>query len=475
MFSPHPKGTGQLHVATGDVVQCHENLKNTDMTHVNNLAGFLRNVLLVAVLLSFPQLTSSQMVNGRFSTSVYVWQKFDTVDVSHTLARGFQTLQLEVAQGDFSIQTSAYAASNFSQSAGDDALGRVNNLFVRWKNIGGALDMNLGRIPVFAGVGNGTVDGALLKARTSDSRVMMTAYGGANVLSDLNSGGFTDLDKKFLLGGQILTTVIPDARVGLSYVNRHIERESYTTIRPDSLFNPTTILVMPDSRAQQAIGVDARYDPDAVYSAYGRYDYDLNSKRSLRGELHARVQATDQFAVTGNFVYREPFVPFNSFFEVFPVSPVREAEGGVEYMFTPSYRAYARYAYVKYVDALSRRVSVGVYTDYASASYSGSSGYAGVLNSFYLQAMYPLLKRMLVPTLGFSYAAYRLSEDNTSTDKMFAGSLGAIVRPVQLVSADIQLQWLHNKVVDRDVRLLAKVNYWFSHNFGLFGQKGAGE
>ncbi len=437
--------------------------------------NFLRSIVAFTFLVALSSVTNAQQVNGRFSTSVYVWEKFDTVDVSHTLARGFQTLQMEISQGDISLQTSAYGAANVSQSFGNDALVRLNNVFLKWKNIGGAVDLNVGRIPVFAGVGNGVVDGALIRARSSDDRVLLTAYGGGNVLPDLKSGGFSNLDKRFFVGGQLVTTIIPDARLGVSYVNRHIERDSYLAVRPDSLYNPTTVLIVPDSRAQQAIGVDARYDPDGIVSGYGRYDYDLNSKRSLRGELNARVQANDRIAVTGEFLYREPYVPFNSFFSVFPVSPIREAEGGVEYAWSSSYRVYGRYAYVRYVDAVSRRMSVGLYADYGSASYSGSSGYAGVLNSFSLQGMYPLFKRMLIPTLGFSYAAYRLSEDNVQTDKMFAGSLGAVVRPVPTISADIQLQWLHNNVADRDIRLLAKLNYWFSHNLNFFEHKEAGK
>ncbi len=437
--------------------------------------NFLRNVAAFTFLFFLPGMMQAQLINARFGTSVYVWEKFDTVDVSHTIARGFQTLQLEASEGDLSLQTSLYGASDVSHISGDDAYIRFNNFFLKWKNIGGAVDLNVGRVPVFAGVGIGTVDGALVRARGADDRIYLTAYGGANVPSNLKSQGFSDLDKRFFIGGQLVTTMIPDARVGVSYVNRHIERESYLAVRPDSLFNPATVLIVPDSRAQQALGVDARYDPNAPYSVYGRYDYDLNAKRSLRGEVHARVQANDCIAVTGEFIYREPYVPFNSFFTAFPVSPIREAEAGVEYSFSPSYRVFGRYAYVRYVDALSRRMSVGLYSTYASASYSGSSGYAGVLNSVYLQGMVPLCQRMFIPTLGLSYAAYRLSEDNTKTDKMFAGSLGAVVRPMPAISADIQLQWLHNTVADRDVRLLAKINYWFSHDFNHSQRKEAGK
>ena len=112
-------------------------------------------------------------------------------------------------------------------------------------------------------------------------------------------------------------------------MNRHIARDSYTTIQPDFILNPVSVLIVPKEQTQQAVGVDARYEPGSAASLYGRYDYDLNSRHSLRGELLARMQATEAVAFTGEFVYREPFVPFNSFFTVFPLSPIREAEGGI--------------------------------------------------------------------------------------------------------------------------------------------------
>jgi hypothetical protein len=436
---------------------------------------FFQRFLLLVSLLAVSSLTNAQLVNGRFSTSVYAWQQFDTVGVSQTLARGFQTLQLEVSQGDVSLRTSMYGATNFSQSFGNDGLIRINNLYLRWKNVEDAMDLSLGRIPVFAGVGNGTLDGALIKARGMDERVWFTAYGGANVLPDLKSMSFSDLDQKFLIGSQLITTLIPQARIGVSYVNRHIPRESYWATRPDSLFNPTTVLIVPDSRAQQAVGVDARYDQDGAYSVYSRYDYDLNSKYTLRGQFGARVQTSDQLALTGDFIYREPYVPFNSFFTVFPVSPIRELEGGIEYSVSPSYHAFGRFAYVGYVDALSRRITVGMNADYGSISYAGSSGYAGILNSFYVQGMYPLLDRTLVPTVGFSYSKYRLSEEATQDDNVFAGSFGAVVRPSSLISVDAQVQWLHNDIASHDVRLLVNVNYWFNHNFKFLQHKEASE
>ncbi len=91
-----------------------------------------------------------------------------------------------------------------------------------------------------------------------------------------------------MIGGQLIGMTSNGSRISASYINRHVERESYTAIRPDSLFNPASVLIVPDSRSRQIFGVDARYAESNIVSLYGRYDYDINLQRSLRTELNAR-------------------------------------------------------------------------------------------------------------------------------------------------------------------------------------------
>ena len=426
--------------------------------------------LVICVLLS-ASLAHSQYINGRFSTSFYTFKKYDTTDVSKVLARGYQTLQLEMVQGNVSIQTSLYGATDIAGSFGDDALVRFNNLFLRWRKIGGILDFNLGRIPVFAGVGNGIVDGALVKARGWNDGLTFVAYGGANVRADLVSPGFTDLGKNFLAGAQVIGNVPAGGRVALSYVNRNIKRDSYYSQRSDSLYNTIQTLVTPDYRAEQVLGADVRYDGSRLVTGYGRYDYDLYEKKNLRTQLELRVVAAENLAVLADYIYREPRLFYNSFFTIFPVNTIREYEGGVEYSFRPTVRAYGKFGYVQYTGDASRRFTLGMNTQYLSISYSGTNGYAGLLNSVAIEEMYPFLDRTVIPTVGLSYANYNFDENGGTTNNVYAASLGCIYRPTQKFSVDAQLQVLQTPVMKSDVRLFAKINYWFNHTLNFFGTK----
>ncbi len=424
----------------------------------------LRTFVAGIVLLALP--AAAQEINGRFSTSLYGWEKFDTVGASGNVLLGMQNFQVDVNQGNFTLSTSVFGTASLSESIGDGAELRVRNLFAKYRNGDRTFELRLGRVPVFAGVGVGGVDGGFVKIRAAENKLSFSVYGGSNVPGSLVYDHNRDLDKNFLLGAQAVGEIAPGTRLGVSYVNRRIERQEYETLRADSLFNPVMVLISPGSRATQLFGVDASHDAGSGTSFYGRYDYDLNLERTRRGELNARAAITAQFTFLANFIYREPAVPYNSFFTMFPLSPVREYEGGVEYAFTRTLRASARFAYVGYDGDLSRRLSAGLTTTYFTVSYSGSNGYAGELSSFYLQGMYPLLERKLVPTAAISYSSYRL-EAGSPDETMFAGSLGAVVRPADHFSFDVQVQMLNNRFMDSDLRGFLKVSYWFHHQLGL--------
>jgi hypothetical protein len=429
-------------------------------------------IFLIAFLFALPEALNAQFVSGRMSTSVYGWEKYDTVNVSNTVARAIQTLQLSIVQGDVSFQTYLSGAIDADQSFGTSGQIRARNLFLQWKNVTKGFDMNLGRIPVFAGVGVGTVDGALFRGRMLNDELSCVAYGGANVLPDSRSAGTDNLSQNFFIGGQVIGTMIPAMRIGVSYMNRNIERDPYIALRPDSIYNAVAVLIQPDSRAQQKVGVDARYSQSDNFYTYGRYDYDLNLKRSLRGELKSRYAVNNDLAFTGNFIYREPQIDYNSIFTIFPASTVRELEGGVEYAVSPSVRTYGRVGFVKYTDDQSRRLSIGVNSEYAAFSYSGTNGYAGLLSSYDLQGMYPLFDEKFVPTVGVSFSRVRYDTYAPDGENIYGGILGFAFRPIPSFSLDTQMQWLRTPIANNDVRFLGTINYWFANNLNLFGGKG---
>jgi len=419
---------------------------------------FLAGLFLCSIAL--PLVARAQLVNGRFITSVNTWEKFDTVGVSKKYVRGFQSAIFDIAQGDFSLHTHFQGAATLQRKLDELPDYRLYYAYARWRNIANAVDVSFGRVPYFVGVGVGTMDGLLTTARIAENKFRLTLYGGSNVRNDIAVEKWGPLANNFTAGGQLLTTVIDHMRIGVSYLNRQQERSGYLAIRPDSLFNPTSLYVEPVLTREQYLSGDAVYERSDM-RVYGRYDYNLEATKTQRGQIGVRYTATSDLIISGDFIHRAPRVLFNSFFSLFNTSSVNELEAGADYRLTASIRGFVRGAYVKYTDDNSFRYTLGLAHNFFSASYRGNSGYAGELSSIALQGAYPLFDNVLIPTAGLTLSWYKLN-DAAQRENAIAGVLGATVRPLRWISMDLQGQWLHNKISDNDVRLFAKLNYWFS-------------
>jgi hypothetical protein len=429
--------------------------------------------VLAVVLATGVTLAQAQLVNGRFMTSVYAWRQFDTVGSSINFVRAFQTVQLSIAQGDFSLQTYLQGAAGGTSGVGQV---RFYNLYLNWSNIASMVDLSLGRQAVYAGVANGSIDGLKASARFWQDKIRVTGFVGATVANEF-TGIRKNIHDNLSLGGQVITTALPDFRIGISYLNRREERDPYVALRVrDTTFERALYYIETDSFAEEYGSADVSYVYQALFSLYGRYDYDFNLSRTSRGQGGARVNITNALALTADYIYRAPHVLYNSIFSVFPQNSVSEIEGGIEYAVTPTLRAFGKYAYVSYPanNDISKdknnRWTVGLNSVYGSFSYAGSDGYAGQLQSLSLQGSYPLLNRLVTPSLGVSYASYRLSAD-APRDNALAVLLGATLRPVNAFSCDIQGQWMTNRVYSGDMRLQVRLMYWFAERLSIIRQE----
>lgn len=428
-------------------------------------------LLSLTVLLLLPVPSAAQLVNGRFITSAYSFEQFDTVDVSERYLRVNQAALIDVIEGDFGLYTYFLGAgTNYASVFGSTSF-RAPYLYAQWRNLGGSIDLSLGRMPVWAGVRGTTIDGARTTFRFGRSGNKFTIYGGWNTPVDLRLSGWGSLDKNFVLGGQYLIVSIPDVRLGLSYFNRMHEVDPYTTQRPDSFFNPISTVIEPPPTKEQLFGVDLSWQIDGG-RLYARYDYDLNYQSTSRWQAGISGSITPEIWFSGDFLYRKPYARYQSWFSVSPVNAIGEFEAGLDFLLLPRLRAFVRGAYVEYggfapeLDDNAFRYTVGVAHDYLQVTYRGTAGYAGELSSITVDAVYPLLDRMLIPSIGLSWQSYKLDELSSKEDAL-AVVAGATVRPWQWISLDLQGQWLNTRVYESDVRVFARLNLWFSERLSI--------
>ncbi len=406
----------------------------------------------------------AQSINGRFVTSVYGWERQDAVGSETSHLRAYENIQLNVGTGDVSFHTYLQGSTDFSNEMSDDPQLRLFNVYLRVKNLFDMVDVKVGRQPLFAGVSYGTIDGAALTLRPVDG-VEVMAYGGGLAAPQQKPDFFQDLPDNWQIGGQVLLYLIEDTKIGLSYMNRHREATRYWTWRPDEQMNLMPTLIDYGTRANQYASINVSHNSGRMW-LFGRYDYDFNFERSARIELAGSYQASPELGITLNLAHREPVLAYNSYFALIEAEANQEAALGVDYRLHPRLTLLGRVSYVMFDDDNAMRVSVGAANKYASLMYTKDVSYDGDLDGFNLQFTYPLMQGMLVPHIGAVYSTYTLSDDLDKTNT-WVGVLGTTVRPMKTVSFDIQGQYMTNKVYKSDMRMFARINYWFADTFGI--------
>jgi hypothetical protein len=433
----------------------------------------MRNSILLLVSLSLaPSTLVAQLFQARFVTSGFAWQRQDTVGQSSNHFYGHQTIQFSLAGEHLSLYTYVQGFNDLAGPVKYDPQFRLYNFYLKATNLADMVDISLGRQTVFAGVGVGSMDGGLASVKLWNSRVRVLGYYGVLPPPQQKVELIGDKKNNFMTGGQIVVNPIDAARVSVSYLRRNILPEAYSAIRRDSLFNPYRLEIRPSASTEEYLGGDVDVEYAETFSGYARYDYDLKFEKTSRLQLFTRLHVYDRITVTGEYLSREPRLSYNSFFSVFAFNTLREYEIGFEYAFAKPWttigQVYGKFGSVSYGDdESSQRITVGLSGKHGSLSLTRNLGYAGELSGASLSAGYPLFERTLTPTLLFSFARYKLSE-NAALENVLSVAVGAVYRPWPSLSLDTQLQWIQNKVYQNDVRLFLRANYVLSQQLNLF-------
>jgi hypothetical protein len=418
-------------------------------------------------LLCVAVVCDAQMITGRLTTSMYGWQGRDSALAKATYVRAYENVQLNFTQQQYSFNTNFQVSNDFGSTINTDPELKLSSLVVRVRNIADLADVAAGRQYVYAGVGNGMIDGGLVKVLFWERRIGLTLYGGYNVIHSRNINLAYNLNDNSLSGAQLTVAPVENATIGLSVMNKILKPAPYKATRVDSLFNPYVIIIKRTPAEEQLASLDARYEMTKELSIYGRADYDMNFERLSRIQLFSRYAVLPTLGITAEYMMREPRLAYNSIFSVFNYSSTDEIEAGIEYEAMSRLHTYARYAYVKYSDDNSQRLTVGGSYEFLTVSYNQNFGYAGDLSGISVQAVYPVWEQTVIPSVGIGYASYKL-EKNAPQQSVMNLSLGTTYRPAASLSSDLQLQWINNPLYKNDVRMFLKVNYWFSSKADWF-------
>jgi hypothetical protein len=414
------------------------------------------------VILSVPLF--SQSITGRLSSSVYMFERFDTVDVSNTHTRAYQMLNLNISQDNVSLRSYMNFETDFSKTMKDDTRLRFYNLYLEARNLFDIATLKLGRQPQFNSVVGGVFDGANLELKKN--KFKLSGFYGANVPAYQKLEVTENWKDDYVLGASFSTTVVNDFRFGLNYVNKNFKPLNYMASRLDEDLNPIQVEIRNKSNQYEFLSGEISYWLKDIIYVDTRYDYDLNFETTSRFEISGRYEKVKNLGISAYYNYREPKIRYNSIFSVFDFGNTQEIEVGGDYRIDKNFTVLGKFGNVTYEDENSQRITGGLITSWGTFTYRKNLGYAGELDAVSIYAARTYFEGLLTPSLGIAYTSYKLSADD---DKNNLTTLlaGINVRPVRLLSFDLQGQYMDNKIYRNDFRFFFKINYWFNTNLNL--------
>jgi hypothetical protein len=421
-------------------------------------------LILLGIIAALSGFSSAQNINGRFSSSLYGFERFDSVGASDTHLRAYELLSLNINKDKFSLRSYLNLETDVTEQQLDDPRLRFYNLYFEARDIFDVATLKLGRQPLFNSPGGGLFDGVHLGLNYN--RFKLTGYYGGNVPAYQKFEVTDDWNNDYVFGGKFTANILPEFDLGVGYINKNFKPQEYYAIRLDEELNPVNTLIRMNSNQFRLAFAEASYEMRKMFSADIRYDYDVNLNETSKFEFNGAVNSVENFRFTAYYNYREPLIRYNSIFSVFDYGNTQEIEGGVDYILNQDFTFSGKFGYVTYKDENSQRITVGVLSGLGSLTYRKNLGYSGELDAVSLYTAHTFLEGLLTPSVGLSYSNYKLSLDSEKNN-LTSVLAGLNIRPWRPLSFDLQGQFLNNTIYKNDFRFFFKVNYWFNTNLNL--------
>ncbi|OGU74072.1 MAG: hypothetical protein A2V93_07480 [Ignavibacteria bacterium RBG_16_34_14] len=423
---------------------------------------FILTLLLLAVTFT----AHSQNISGRFSSSVYTFERFDSINVSKTYARAYQLLSLNINKDKVSLRSYMNLETNLTKEQQvDHPRLRFYNLYLEARDLFDIATIKLGRQPQFNSVVGGVFDGVNLDLHKGDYK--LSGFYGANIPAYQKLELIKNWDENYVAGAALTAYFLNNIRFEANYVKKNFKEQEYNAARLDEDLNHMQVHIRNKSNQYEFVSGELSYSLKNIVSIDTRYDYDLNVERTSKFEISGRYEQIENLGINVYYNFREPKVRYNSIFSVFDYGNSQEIEVGGDYRFTPHYTFIAKFANVTYETENSQRITGGFNTSWGSLIYRKNLGYAGELDAVSLYSAYSFFEGLITPSLGVSYTSYKLSKDDLDKNDLMSVLAGINYRPFRFLSFDLQGQYMNNKIYKDDYRFFFKLNYWFNENLNL--------
>ncbi len=403
--------------------------------------------------------TYAQTMNARFTTVVYTYEQQENDSSSANHLRAYQLAQLTIGKmglPNLSFHTYLQLSGDLLDEAKSDPRLWIYNCYLNLKDIADAVDLSVGRQRIYAGVGYGTVDGLQVLYHMKDY-FKIKMYAG--MLAPLRkSDDIEELKTENLSYGFHLTSSkINKLNLGLSFTNLSRPQVKYSST---GLYTGDFRIDYPLPALQkQLLGLDVSSDILPKVRLNGRLDFNLRSDEVKRGEFGARYFINRDLEIGLDYIYRMPYVDYNSIFSVF------EMNANQELAFHTSYRWSAFYFTLQFADVLfegddSQRFGAGCSWKSYYLGFHHRSGYGGNSDGLTANVSYPIRDQLRL-SLSSYFTSYRLFETD-SREQAIAGAAGVNWMPVRNLTIQAETQLLKNERFSHDIR------FYFRGSYALF-------
>lgn len=442
-------------------------------------------VLFVLIFLMVPWQARAQVLNARFSTSVYSWQNQNADSSESNIFRGYQTAMINVNDlgnhlGISNLSFNMYFQSwrDFSAKTTGDPAYRVYNFYLRWKSLENSADkwdVRVGRQQVLTGLRSPVIDGTRIDYTHSNDFTLMGFF-GALPPTDGTISNLKPYERRSF-GAKLSTSKFYGFNTSLTYVDKSRESPYYL----DQSSTGVDSIVRPKIKERLA-GFDAyRFFGNKV-SWYGHAEYNMLEKNLQRASTDVQYSATSDLIVAAQYLYRRPQVMYNSFFSaVDELKSNREIWLRARYRIDESWSVNGEYANVFYSLKDAWRFGLGATYMRTGLSYNRRMGYGGTIDMISVSSYYPINSKF--NTSGsVSFARFKLSDDisagsiadavskqvlqNINTSMTAIGRINYEL--LRSFNVDFEAQFLSQNLKSSpvfggnkyDVRLFVRANYW---------------
>jgi hypothetical protein len=395
-------------------------------------------------------------VDGRLTTGFYILERDPGSEGETHHLRLYESLTLNarrVGSPRISLHTQMTYANDLGDGFTDDPRFWVSSAYLNWRHRFGFL--HAGRQFVWGGAASGRLDGLRLRA-VREGWSVVDLFAGVRSSLDLRDG-LDSWSDSHMFGGRWQWTHWRRTELAASFVQMSRAPKPY---RAAGVYSEDDYWLHHEvsSLRQRLVGLEASQTISPRMALQGRLDFDLPGKQVRLGELVGRWTA-GRAQVSGEYVYRSPYIDANSIFSVIGAAN-QEAAGRLYLGLGQGMGVFARVTHLFLDGDSGTRGTLGLRAGGGSIGLTAADGYGGdrwALTGFYAWRVH----RTVRLRLGSNYGSYHPLGSDGDREDALVGTVGATWQPRAAFDLDAELQGLQNEMVDSDMRLMLRATYRF--------------